>query len=85
MVLRLAHTLRRAATPGLSLDRGELPVATGQDVIGDQGFAAATMTLAAAGVLRYSRRIVLPTTTLQAADLGAGSMCSARVSASFMA
>src|SRR5690348_2158200 len=35
-------------------------------------------------VMRYSRKILLPSTMPQPAAFSAGSMCSARVSASFM-
>jgi hypothetical protein len=85
VVLGLPHPFGQRLVPGLGLHDGQLGVPVLEDVVGSQGLATLVGPSSRPRVMGYSRRMRLPSTTPHPAALRAGSMCSARVSASFMA
>ena len=84
VILGLRHAFGQFFVPCLGLDDGQLGVAIHEHVIGGECLATSPVAFDATGVMGYSRRIRLPSTTPQPAALRAGSMCSALVSASFI-
>jgi hypothetical protein len=84
IALRLRHAFRQLLAPSLRLHHRQLGVLIDQHVVRDLGLPLPPAAFVRPGVMWYSRMMRLPSTTPQPAALSAGSMCSARVSASFM-
>src|SRR6185437_13121931 len=85
IILRLRHAFGQGFVPGLGLDHAELVRAIFEDVIGDERLGAAAKTFDAAEGDRVFAPDAAAFDDAPARRLRAGSMCSALVSASFIA